>query len=160
MTSPAPPPNDSPAPPAASPASPPLPNPLYALHEQAGAEFQAYADLQVVSTFGEPQAEYAAIRKAAALVDQPQRGVLELTGRDRLEFLNNLLTNQTGDKSAKQGLAAGRGVYAFFLNLKGGIAADLNVLERGDRTLLEMDARVVETVRKGFDRYLFAEQVK
>src|SRR3954469_18694905 len=126
MTTPAPTPSDPPSPAAAPPAAPapPLPNPLYALHEQAGAEFQAYADLQIVSTFGEPQAEYAAIRKAAALVDQPQRGVLELTGRDRLEFLNNLLTNQTWDKSAKQGLAAGRGVYAFFLNLKGRITAD------------------------------------
>lgn len=159
-TSPAPTPNDPPPPAAPPPAAPPLPNPLFALHEQSGAEFQAYADLQIVSTFGEPQAEYAAIHKAAALIDQPQRGVLELTGKDRLEFLNNLLTNRTWDKSAKQGLAAGRGVYAFFLNLKGRIAADLNVLERGDRTLLEMDARVVNTVRKAFDRYLFAEQVK
>src|SRR5881398_2564837 len=90
-----------------------IPNPLHNLHQQAEAEFQAYAQVQIVSTFGEPQAEYAAIRKAAALIDQPQRGILELTGKDRLEFLNNLLTNQTWDKSAKQGLAAGRGVYAF-----------------------------------------------
>src|SRR5688572_25598525 len=77
------------------PTTTPLPNPLRATHEQAGAEFQSYADLEVVTTFGEPQAEYAAIRKGCALIDLPQRGVLEFTGRDRLAFLNNLLTNST-----------------------------------------------------------------
>jgi folate-binding protein YgfZ len=138
-----------------------LPNPLRALHAGASplVEFQPYERLEIVSTFGEPQAEYAAIRKSCGLMDCPQRGVLELTGRDRLPFLNNLLTNQTWDKQAKTGLAAGRGVYAFFLNVKGRIAADLNVLETRDRTLLEMDVRLVEPIRQSFDKYLFAEQV-
>ena len=85
--------------------------------------------------------------------------MLELTGKDRLAFLNNLLTNQTWDKASKTGLAAGTGVYAYFLNLKGRIVADMNVLELGERTLLEMDVRMVETLRKAFDKYLFAEQV-
>jgi len=137
-----------------------IPNPLYALHERGSAEFQAYDQLQIVTTFGEPEAEYAAIRKACALVDQPQRGILELTGKDRLEFLNNLLTNQTWDKQNKSGLAAGTGTYGFFLSRNGRIVSDMNVIERGDRTLLEMDARMVETVRAGFDRYIFSEQVK
>lgn len=137
-----------------------IPNPLATLHEQAGAEMQAYDSVQIVSTFGEPEAEYAAIRKAAALVDQPQRGVLELTGKDRLAFLNNLLTNQTWDKAAKRGLEAGQGVYAFFLGKNGRIVADMSVIERSDRTLLEMDARLVEPVRAAFDKYVFGEQVK
>jgi aminomethyltransferase len=137
-----------------------IPNPLYALHERGGAEFQAYDQVQIVTTFGEPEAEYAAIRKGCALVDQPQRGILEMTGKDRLEFLNNLLTNQTWDKQKKSGLAAGTGTYGFFLSRNGRIVSDMNVIERGDRTLLEMDARMVETIRTGFDRYIFSEQVK
>ena len=135
-------------------------DPLHDLHEQAEAEFQPYADGQIVSTFGEPQAEYAALRKGTALMDLPQRGVLELTGRDRLPFLNNLVTNQTYDKAAKTGLAAGRGVYAFLLDAKKGrILADLTVLELGDRTLLEVDARLAATVAATLERYRFAEQV-
>ncbi len=134
-------------------------NPLFSTHEQAEAEFQPYADVQIVSTFGEPQAEYAAIRKGAALIDLPQRGVLELTGKDRLSFLNNLLTNQTWDKETKRGMEAGTGVYAFFLSRQGRVVADLNVLERGDRTLIEMDGRLVEPVRSAFEKYIFTEQV-
>src|SRR4051812_33601510 len=116
-----------------------IPNPLRALHEQADAEFQPYAQIEIVSTFGEPQAEYASIRKGCGLIDMPQRGVLELTGRDRHAFLNNLITNNVWDKQAKQGLAAGIGVYAYYLSIKGRIIADMNVLEdAGERTLLEM----------------------
>ena len=137
-----------------------LPNPLHDLHAVAQLiEFQPYDQLEIVSTFGEPQAEYAAIRKSCGLMDCPQRGILELTGRDRLPFLNNLLTNQTWDKQTKSGMQSGQGVYAFFLNVKGRIAADMNVLELSDRTLLEMDARFVSTIRQAFEKYLFAEQV-
>jgi aminomethyltransferase len=137
-----------------------LPNPLRELHAASPlAEFQPYDQLEIVSTFGEPQAEYAAIRKSSGLMDCPHRAFLELTGRDRLAFLNNLLTNQTWDKQARSGLQAGHGVYAFFLNVKGRIAADMNVLELGDRTLLEMDARLVDAIKLAFDKYLFAEQV-
>lgn len=138
----------------------PFPNPLRDLHDAAGAEFQPYERLEIVGTFGEPQAEYAALRKGCGLMDEPQRGVLELTGRDRLPFLNNLLTGQTWDKERKAGMAAGTGVYAYFLNLKGRVVADMNVIELGDRTLLETDVRLVEPLRDVFDKYLFGEQVK
>ncbi len=135
-------------------------NPLLALHESSGAEIQDYAQTPIVSTFGSPEAEYAAIRKSCGLMDLPQRGVIELTGADRLAFLNNLLTNETWNKQRKAGLVAGQGVYAFFLSGKGRVTADVNVLELGERTLLETDGRLVEVLRQGLDRYLFAEKVK
>jgi aminomethyltransferase len=94
------------------------------------------------------------------MMDLPQRGILELIGIDRLAFLNNLITNQVWNKQAKSGLAAGQGTYAFFLNLKGRIVTDLNVVDLGDRTLMEMDGRLVSQVAAAFDKYLFAEQVK
>lgn len=134
-------------------------DPLLSLHQEAGAEFQPYADRQIVATFGFPQAEYAAIHKGAAIMDLSHRGVLELTGRDRHVFLNNLLTNQTYDKQAGRGMELGSAVYAFFLNNKGRIFADMNVIELGERTFLEMDARMVEPVRQTLEKYLFAEQV-
>ena len=136
-------------------------NTLLDLHRQAEAEFQPYGDIEVVSTFGEPPAEYAAVRKGCGMMDLPHRGVLELLGRDRLPFLNNLLSNQIYDKEKKSGLRTGKGVYAFLLNAKTGrILTDVNVIERGDRTWLEVDARLIESVRQALDRYLFAEQVK
>src|SRR3954447_6044721 len=136
-------------------------NPLFPLHQQAEAEFQPYADIEIVSTFGEPQAEYAAIRKACGLIDRPQRAVIELTGADRLSFLNNLLTNQTWDKQSKQPMPAGQAVYAFLLNAKNGrIITDVSVLELGERTLLELERRLVPTVLTALQKYLFGEKVQ
>src|SRR3954465_15450516 len=138
-----------------------LPNPLFPLHESADAEFQPYGpDLQIPQTFGLPQSEYAAIHKSCAIMDNPQRGFLKLTGKDRLPFLNNLLTNQTYNKEAKTPLAENTGGYSFLLNTKGRITADMNVLELGDRTLIELDARLVGTIEAFLNKYLFVDQVK
>lgn len=136
------------------------PSPLLALHQQSNAETQGYDTIEIVSTFGEPQAEYAAIRNRVGLIDLPQRSVIELTGRDRHAFLNNLITAELVDKSSKTPAVAGRWRYAFLLNLKGRVVADLNVIELGDRTLIETDARLVPMLVGLLDRYLFAEQVK
>src|SRR5438105_13499004 len=105
-------------------------NPLLELHHQSEVEFQPYGEsLEIVSTFGQPQAEYAAIHKACGMMDLPQRAIIELTGKDRLTFLNNLLTNQTFDKQTKTPMPPGQGIYAFLLNAKTGrIMVDVNVL--------------------------------
>jgi folate-binding protein YgfZ len=125
------------------------------MHEQAEASFLPYGpDIAIVESYGEVESEYAAIRKGATLMDAPHRSVLILTGKDRLTFLNNKLTNDTAK------LSAGQGVYAFLLNLKGRIVQDLNVLQTEDATILEMDTRVVAALAAQFEKYLFTEDVK
>ncbi len=135
-------------------------SPLARIHQQREAELQDYAGLEIVSTFGEPQAEYAAVHKSAGLLDAHHRAVIELTGKDRLTFLNQLVTNQICHKQTKAPLAAGQGVYAFLLNAKSGrIEFDLNVIERGDRTLIETDRRLVPELIARLEKYHFSEQV-
>jgi folate-binding protein YgfZ len=134
-------------------------NPLHDLHEQANAEFQNYGELEIVSTFGEPQAEYAAVRKGCALLDLPQRGLLELRGEDRIDFLNRFLTNELIAKETHQPLSAGRGAYAFLLNNKGRIVADMNVIERGQYTLIETDARNIANLKSTLEKYVFSEKI-
>jgi folate-binding protein YgfZ len=130
-------------------------NPLQSMHEQAEASFLPYgAELQIVESYGEVEGEYAAIRKAVALMDAPHRGLVVLTGKDRLAFLNNLLTNDT------KKLVPGQGVYSYLLNTKGRITMDMNVLHSEDATLLEMDARLTGSLVKQFEKFVFTEDVK
>ena len=130
-------------------------NPLYPLHEHANASYLPYGpEIQIIESFGEPESEYAAIRKAATIMDAPHRGVVELTGKDRLAFLNNLLTNDT------KSLAAGHGCYAYLLNLKGRIVLDINVLQSDEATLLEVDARLAQDLCRTLDNYLFSAHVQ
>lgn len=130
-------------------------SPLQSMHEQAEATFLPYGpELQIVESYGEVEAEYSAIRKAAALMDVPQRALVVLTGKDRLAFLNNLVTNET------KKLAPGQGVYAYLLNTKGRIVMDLNIIHAEDATLLELDTRLAPELLRMFEKYLFAEDVK
>lgn len=139
----------------------PFPNPLAQPHHASDlTDFGDFGGIELVTTFGDVRAEYSAIHKSCGLLDQSWRGVLEVTGKDRHEFLGNLITNKTWDKPTKSGLVAGSGVNAFLLNLKGRIAADLLVIERGEKTLIDMDRRLVATVRAALDKYIFAEKVQ
>jgi folate-binding protein YgfZ len=135
-------------------------DPLKPVHEQFPAEFQPYADVEIVSTFGNTPAEYSALHRGVGKMDMPQRGVLEVGGRDRLDFLNRLLTNQIQDRQTKAPLPPGSGIYAFLLNDKGRIAADMNVLETGECAYLEMDKRLLEPTRAALEKYLIIDDVK
>src|SRR5438067_13281478 len=96
-------------------------NPLRTMQEQAGATFMAWGAAEVVDVFGLYAGDYAAIRKGAAILDMPQRGVLELRGADRLTFLHSMLTHDTAS------LKPGEARHAFLLSRQGRIAADMVV---------------------------------
>lgn len=135
-------------------ATPPI-HPLHAMHEQAEAAFLPYGpDIQIVESYGEVEAEYAAIRKAAALMDAPHRSVVILTGKDRLSFLHNKVTNDTNR------LTAGTGCYAYLLNLKGRIVMDLNILHTEEATLVELDRRLAPEFLQMMEKYIFTEDVR
>lgn len=112
-------------------------SPLNNRHQDAAASFLEFTDPEhpdqaamVVETFGEIEAEYAAIRKGSILLDLPHRTVIRVTGADRLNFLNRMLTQElmVGGSPLPPGSVTG----SFWLNRKGRIDADLNLLELGD----------------------------
>lgn len=131
-------------------------SPLKRMHQEAEASIAAYgpaiatgADeppeaVEIVETYGDLELEYAALRKHCIVLDQPYRGVVEVTGPDRLEFLNRMLTQELKDLSP---FAMKR---SFWLNRKGRIDADVRVIDLPHATYLEMDvhavARTVETL--------------
>lgn len=132
-------------------------SPLYRLHQQAEASLLPYGpqgtDIGVVGTFGELELEYAAIRKACILLDQPQRGTIEVTGADRLGFLNRMVTQEL------KGFELFQVRRSFWLNRKGRIDADLRLIELGERTLLDLDAHAVARTLEGLAAFVITEDV-
>jgi folate-binding protein YgfZ len=138
-------------------------SPLFTVQEQADAVFLPYAGadegaggagpVRVVGTFGELELEYAAIRKHAAVFDWPHRGVLEVTGADRVDFLNRMLTQEL------KGIGEGAVRRSFWLNRKGRVDADLRVVTLPGRVLLEMDVHVVEAAAKSLGAFVITEDV-
>ncbi len=130
-------------------------NPLQQIHEQAEATFLPYGpDLHIVESYGEVEAEYAAIRKGVAVMDAPHRGVVILTGKDRLSFLHNKITNDTNR------LQPGQGCYAYLLNLKGRITMDMNILHTEEATLVEIDHRLAPLFVEKMEKFVFTEDVR
>lgn len=111
------------------------------------------AACEVVATLGDLESEYAAIRKGAGLLDSPHRGTLVVTGNDRRDFLNRLLTQELKD------LAPGMARCSFLLNRKGRIEADLLLVELGDRVLIDLDVHRVAPTIETLEGFVFTEDV-
>lgn len=110
--------------------------------------------VEVVEGFGDIELEYAAIRKHAAVLDQPNRAVIEVRGPDRVDFLNRMVTQEL------KGLSTGMLRRSFWLNKKGRIDADLRIIELGDRTLLELDVHALARTLAGLSSYVVMEDVE
>ncbi len=114
-------------------------SPLNNRHEDAQASFLDFGtpdgtgpSARVVETYGEIEAEYAAIRKGSVLLDLPHRATIRVTGTERIDFLNRMLTQEL--KPGGSPLPAGSAISSFWLNRKGRIDADLRLIELGEST--------------------------
>jgi len=82
------------------------------------------------------------------------RTLTSVGGRDRVRWLNGMVTNNVRD------LAANRGVYAFVLNAQGHILGDLYIFNRGESLTLEIDRLQQETLLALFRRYIIMDKVE
>jgi folate-binding protein YgfZ len=104
------------------------------------------------SMHGLGSAEYRAAREGVALFDRSALGKVSVTGRDRLAFLQGMLTNDV------KGLQPGQGAPAAFLDAHGKVVALLVVYALADRTLIELPASLTEKTLQTLDRYLISEK--
>jgi folate-binding protein YgfZ len=134
-------------------------SPLMSMLAEAEASMAPYGPetngehVLLVESFGELELEYAAIRKSCALIDQPHRGTIEITGPDRLGFLNRMLTQEL------KGLGPFRVRRSFWLNRKGRIDADIRLIDLPHRTLLDVDVHAVQRTVNGLSGYVITEDV-
>src|SRR5580658_2910294 len=96
---------------------------------------------------------YDALRHRAAWIDLSARGKIKLTGEDRARLLHAMTTNHI------QQLGPGSGCYAFFLNDKGRVLADANILCRPDYFLLAVAPETRQPLYQHLDRFIIADDV-
>ena len=88
--------------------------------------------------------------KIAAL---PSRGVLAVTGEDRVEFLQGLVSNDVAEAQP------GQAVWAALLTPQGKWLADFFILSDGERLLLDCEAAQLEMIRSRLSRYRLRSRV-
>ena len=125
-----------------------------AAQHHAPSDTLEYAGRMVPRRFAPAAQEYANARERVALFDRSDRGLLEVTGRDRQSWLHNLVTN------AVKTVPAGAGVYAFALDVKGRILFDMNIMVLAERVWIDVDAAFAAIAYRHLERYHISEDVK
>ncbi len=125
---------------------------LHDAHREAGATFAERGGWLFPIHYGDPDAEYRAVRQSAGVIDRSALGKVTVTGRDRQAFLQGMLTNDV------KSLGPGQGTAAAFLDARGKVMALVRVYVLDDRLLLELPASHTEKTLQTLDHYLISEK--
>jgi folate-binding protein YgfZ len=118
------------------------------------ARLGSYSGTETILSFTDPESEFRALSSGAGLFDLGWRAKIMVTGRDRIRWLNGMITNNVKD------LPLNRGAYSFVLNHQGRILGDLYVYNRGEYLLLDTDRSQVENLIKTLGRFIIMDKVE
>jgi glycine cleavage system T protein len=127
--------------------------PLVNFHRSNGAEFLEVDGWLLPAHFGNSATEYATVRSAVGLMDLSHRGLLQLTGPDRLSFLQGMLSNDL------RALTPFTGQHATLLSQQGKVIADVRVLCAMNSFYLDFFESLKEKILAHLNRYLVADEV-
>jgi tRNA-modifying protein YgfZ len=96
-----------------------------ALLGQPGAVEAGWPDQGVAAHYGDPMREQRSLERSAGIVDRSNRGVLTITGPDRLSWLHSLTTQHL------EKLAAGQSAQALILSPTGHVEHHLTLTDDG-----------------------------
>ncbi len=106
------------------------PNPLL---DRPGAVEASWPDEGVAAHYGDPMREQRALDTTAGLVDRSNRGVLRITGPDRLSWLHSLTTQHL------ERLAPGEAAQALILSPTGHVEHHLTLTDDGTAVWLHVE---------------------
>src|SRR5579884_3016794 len=118
------------------------------------AQTGQYNGVETVRNFGSPADELRVLRTSCGLFTLPWRTQIQVTGKDRVRWLHNMVTNNVRD------LALNRGSYNFVLNAQGRILGDLYIFNRSESLLLETDIGQAETLITTLKRFIIMDKVE
>ena len=126
-------------------------NPLTLHHQKMGARLGFG---QIPLDYGDVVGEYWAVKDAAGIIDISHMGRLTVTGKDRVSFLNGLLTNDLTKLNAETG------VHSVLLNSKARVLANLYLYNKDDGLLVDTDESPAFRVKSILDQFIITEDVQ
>lgn len=112
-------------------------------------------DAPVAAHYGQPVAEQRALEEGTAVVDLSHRGVVAVSGAERLSWLH-ILTSQKLD----QGLAPGASTETLFLDVQGRIEFDCHLVDDGATAWLTVEPGENEALADWLNKMRFAARVE
>jgi len=111
-------------------------------------------DAGVAAHYGDPLREQRLLREGLAVVDLSHRGVVTVTGPDRLSWLHSLTTQQL------VGLVPRRSAESLILSPKGHIEHDLHLVDDGETTWITVEPGTSAAVAAWLDSMRFMLRVE
>ncbi|MFN3135027.1 MAG: hypothetical protein ACK44H_05585, partial [Candidatus Kryptonium sp.] len=133
--------------------------PLYEIHLDLGAEFGSYSDWELPKHYVNPVDEYRAAKTSNVMIDRTYLGKLRIFGKDALDFLNRISTNDL------RGLSPGMGIGTVLTDEKGKMIELLIIYVFESRedyqevfALLSYEA--LENVKNWIDKLIITDDVR
>ena len=111
-------------------------------------------NLAAAQNIDDVRSELRALVSSCGVYHLASRTKLSLAGKDRVRWLNGMVTNNIRD------LAPGHGVYAFLLNPQGHILGDLYAYNRGESLAVDSDDAQKEKLFATLRRYIIMDKVE
>ncbi|MDO5697399.1 MAG: folate-binding protein [Dermatophilus congolensis] len=124
------------------------------LLSEPGAVAGEGLDASVAVHYGDPSREARMLDEGLAVADLSNRGVLTVSGPDRLTWLHSLTTQQLA------GLAPRTSASSLILSPKGHIEHDLHIVDDGERTWITVEPGTVGAVVAWLDSMRFMLRVE
>ena len=121
------------------------------LQESYGATFTERGGRRVVDHYGRPERVHRAVRNVVGTVEMGY-GIIDVGGDDRLEFVDNAVTNRVPETD-------GAGSYALLLDPQGGIETELYIYNAGERLLCFVPPGRAEPVAEEWTDKTFIQDV-
>ncbi|MFB6154714.1 MAG: aminomethyltransferase family protein [Haloferacaceae archaeon] len=120
-------------------------------HADLGATFEERGGRRVVRDYGRPESAHRAVRNGVGVVEMGY-GVIVIEGDDRVEFLDNAVSNRVPD-------ADGEGAYALLLDPQGRIETDMYVYNADERLLVFVPPSETESLVRDWRGKVFVQDV-
>ena len=121
------------------------------VHADHGATFGERGNCEVVSEYGRPGRSHRAVRNVAGVIEHAS-DVLVVTGDDRVEFVDNAVSNVVPSTD-------GTGTYALLLTPQGRIRTDMYVYNAGERLLVFLPPGVGDEIADDWRGKTFIQDV-
>jgi len=129
--------------------------PMHAHHDRLGGEFGSIGDWELPLYYGDPETEALRMRKTGGFMDRSFMGKLHVKGKDSLQFLQGMVTNNMNLVSLE------KGIYSLIVTVKGKIVADLTIYQLDEEGfLLILQPVLTHPIQRLLDRYIIASQVE
>lgn len=119
-----------------------------------GAVAATGIDAGVAAHYGDPLREGRVLAEAAGVVDRGNRGILAVSGTDRLSWLHSLTSQHLSE------LGAGRGTEALVLSPHGHVEHHLLVAHIADTVWLDLEPGTTDALRQFLDSMRFMLRVE